>query len=70
MLAAQKANSILGYIKRSMTIGLREKIISLYSALERLQLQYCIQGQKNTLAVTGCNILGSLKISSVGKIKK
>ena len=41
MLAAQKANCILGWFKRSMTS--REVILPLYSALTRPHLEYCIQ---------------------------
>ncbi|GAB0191783.1 hypothetical protein GRJ2_001643600 [Grus japonensis] len=42
-LAAQKANPVLGCIKRGATIRLREGILPLYSALVRPHLQYYIQ---------------------------
>lgn len=43
ILAAQKTNSILGCIERSAASQSRERILPLYFALTRPQLQYCIQ---------------------------
>ncbi|GAB0185455.1 cAMP-dependent protein kinase inhibitor alpha [Grus japonensis] len=58
-LAAQKANRVLGCIKRSVTSRSREGILPLYSALVRPHLEYCNQ-LWDTHHKTNVNLLGQV----------